>query len=100
MNFSQTNNNAGDVNNKIETGPVTLPMFPDDEVTRLSDNVFIHKPKYERCGYRVYLKVNNQTFRVNGDVYPNGDPELEHAQFTARMLQKAVDRLTGKEVVK
>jgi hypothetical protein len=74
---------------------MSSPMFPHEECTEVSDNVFIHKPKGEGCGYRVYLKVGPQTFRVGGDVYPNGDPEREHAEFTARMLAKAVLKLKG-----
>jgi hypothetical protein len=59
---------------------MSSPMFPHEECTEVSDNVFIHKPKGEGCGYRVYL---------------NGDPEREHAEFTARMLAKAVLKLKG-----
>lgn len=71
---------------------MSIPRFSEDEVTRLSENVFIHKPKHDGCGYRVYLKVDHQYFRIH-DHDGDGFEELEDAQFLAAMLQKAVDRL-------
>lgn len=65
-----------------------VSQFPENEVTHIDDNIFIHKAKWEGCPYRVMLNVDVQYFRVGMDF-----EELEDAKFTARMLQKALNKI-------
>lgn len=60
--------------------------FPDEEVTRINSNIFIHKVT---CGdvFRVYFNVGMQYFQIGIDNSNIGD-----AKFTAEMFVKALER--------
>lgn len=66
-------------------------QFPEHEVTRINDHVFIHRLPYieEGCPdgiYRVYFQVGVQYFQVGID-----RPDPDGAAFTAKMFLKALD---------
>ena len=69
---------------------MSYPMFPEDEVIAVDENVFIHKPKWEGSEYKVWLVVGVQYFEVG---MPHQD--LESAQWHAKMLVKAISKLKG-----
>lgn len=64
---------------------MALKMFTE-EVTWVTNNVFIHKPAYDGCGYRVWFNVDSQYFRI-GDVDID---TLEEASFVAKMFVTAI----------
>jgi hypothetical protein len=72
---------------------MNVEMFPEKEVIRYGDNVFIHKAPwiskdYPEGIFTVYLSVGVQHFKVGVEC-----DALEDAEFTAKMLVKALDRL-------
>lgn len=68
---------------------MAIEQFPASERTATdSPNVFIHKPPYEGCGYRVWFRVGVQYFRI-GDI---DHDDLEHAQWHAKMFIKALTK--------
>lgn len=59
-------------------------MFPEREIVKVNDNVFIHA--FGKV-YRVYFKVNNQYFQIGID----NDSE-EDAKFMGEMFIKALEK--------
>jgi hypothetical protein len=59
--------------------------------------VFIHKPPYDSCGYRVWFRVGVQYFRI-GDIFFSIDfDNLEQARWHAKLFCRALGRF--KELV-
>lgn len=69
-----------------------VEQFPEKELIWYSDNVFIQKLPYKSDAYpegifKVYFNVAHQFFQIGMD-----QDEMESAEFTARMLVKALMR--------
>lgn len=67
-----------------------VKMFPDEEVTKITPNVFIHRLPYEGGIFRVYFNVGVQYFQIGID-----QTDMEGAEFTAKMLVKALEKFKG-----
>jgi hypothetical protein len=65
----------------------SIPMFPDAECFPMTDNVFIHHPPYEGCGYRLWFRVGVQYFQIGIE-----RETLEEAEWSARMFVRALGK--------
>ena len=67
---------------------MSVPQFPPGECyVTASPHVFVHRPPYDGCGYRVWFKVGVQYFRIS----EFDSDELEEAQAHARTFVKALE---------
>lgn len=66
---------------------MSIPMFPKEECTTITENVFIHKKGYAETVYNVWFKVGHQYFQIG----EYGSETLAEAEWFAKEFARALN---------